>query len=103
VWRTLLLAVSVVLFGWFIFYRASQGGVLVAVKPELRQAYPFFNPLIYSLDVFLPVVDLHQKSYWMPVGPYSYWTQWYLWVHTLAGWILTTLAVGGLTGLIKRD
>jgi hypothetical protein len=25
----------------------------------------------------------------------------YLWLHIIAGWILTTLWVGGLTGLIK--
>jgi hypothetical protein len=25
----------------------------------------------------------------------------YMWIHMLAGWILTTLWVGGLTGLVK--
>ena len=28
--------------------------------------YPPFNSLVYSLENFLPVVDLHQGTYWRP-------------------------------------
>ena len=28
--------------------------------------YPRFNPLVYSLDVVLPFVDLQQICYWLP-------------------------------------
>jgi hypothetical protein len=27
--------------------------------------------------------------------------RWYFWIHIIAGWVLTTLWVGGLTGLLK--
>ncbi len=27
--------------------------------------------------------------------------RWYLWCHIIAGWVLTTLWVGGLMGLLK--
>jgi hypothetical protein len=70
--------------------------------------YPPFNALIYSLENFLPVVDLHQGEYWRPnsnqrdsgIIPASL-LRWYLWLHILAGWILTPLLFAGLSGLIR--
>jgi hypothetical protein len=29
--------------------------------------------------------------------------RWYRWSHILAGWLLTTLAVAGFTGLVRKD
>jgi hypothetical protein len=54
---------------------------------------------LYSLDVFLPVVNLRQEENWLPVG----W--WYFWmpVQIFFGWTLTTFLIAALTGLIKRD
>lgn len=34
--------------------------------------YPEFNSFFYSLDTFLPIVDLHQESYWIPHAQYSH-------------------------------
>ena len=67
-----------------------------------------FQPIVYSLDTFIPIVDLHQETNWIPqpergkswVGR---WARFYLWVHIAFGWILTTVAVAGFTGLIKKD
>jgi hypothetical protein len=64
--------------------------------------------LVYSLENFLPVVDLHQGEYWRPnpglrdsgTIPASL-LHWYLWLHILAGWILTPLLFAGLSGLIR--
>jgi hypothetical protein len=72
-----------------------------------------FRPLVYSLDAVLPIVDLHQASRWLPdpaarctvssVGyPCGEWLRVYLWVHILVGWSLTSLAVAGFTGLVRR-
>lgn len=36
------------------------------VTHNLPKDYPAFNALIYSLDTFLPIVDLHQENYWLP-------------------------------------
>jgi hypothetical protein len=30
------------------------------------------------------------------------WIRLYLWIHTLAGWVFTTLWVGAFTGLLKH-
>lgn len=70
--------------------------------------YPSFNAFVYSLENFLPVVDLHQGEYWRPnpglrdsgTIPASV-LHWYLWLHILAGWILTPLLFAGLSGLIR--
>ena len=58
----------------------------------IRVHSPTFNPLAYTLDVLLPIVDLGQKSAWQPQGPTLYWS----WALTLAGWVLTTAVVAGL-------
>jgi len=70
--------------------------------------YPPFNAFVYSLENFLPVVDLHQGEYWRPnPGLRDSGTvpaallRWYLWVHILAGWTLTPLLFAGLSGLIR--
>jgi hypothetical protein len=70
--------------------------------------YPPFNAFVYSLENFLPVVDLHQGEYWRPnpalpdsgTIPASL-LRWYLWLHILAGWTLTPLLFAGLSGLIR--
>jgi hypothetical protein len=78
----------------------------------LYKHYPEFNALMYSLDVFLPIVDLHQESYWSPSPPIekgkkTYTLNYFIlifWMRfqILTGWILTTMLVGGLTGLIRN-
>jgi hypothetical protein len=82
--------------------------------------YPPFSSLVYSLENFLPVVDLHQGTYWRP-NPYHHphnrkrkikWAhstlsasflRCYLWVHILAGWTITPLLFAGLAGLLRSD
>ena len=83
--------------------------------------YPRFNAIVYSLDVFLPFVDLNQVCYWIPgekltkprisrnclmhIGRYS--VKWssvlhgYLWFQTLAGWTLCTLLAAAVTGIVQ--
>jgi hypothetical protein len=70
-----------------------------------------FDPLIYSLDVILPVVDLKQETEWSPmvhsaggeelVGGHE--LRLLLWVEIFFGWIGSLLLVSVLGGLIKRD
>ena len=97
---------------------------------SVRKDYPNFNPFVYSLDMFVPLVDLRQAAYWLPsVGKSDEikktsesistgvskdedkkeimitgvgFLRLYMWLHILAGWILTSLLVVGLSGLVKR-
>jgi hypothetical protein len=87
-------------------------GYLASHTPP--DGYQTFNPLIYSLDVFLPIVDLHQEGKWLPnpsrqcrvmsmdlaCGAYLRIA---LWVEIVIGWGLTTLVVAGFSGLVRRD
>ncbi len=115
-WRALVLALLVFGFGADIFRAADWQRLMVPAKErvymskayveqaELPPEYPKFEPLAYSLDVFLPIVDLHQESHWLPRTEGWGWGVWiYLWLHIGAGWVLTTLAVLGLSGVIKKD
>jgi hypothetical protein len=67
-----------------------------AKKPEELQ---HLNPLVYALDVLLPIVNLGQADGWVP---HRYAAVCY-WMLTLVGWVLTTAVVAALTGLIKKD
>ena len=115
--RALAGMVLFVLLGWAIFGWASdhklmtRTGESVAWKGEPEPDYPKFNKFIYSLDTFLPIVDLKEKSYWLPNAnktltgstfPYGEAVRIYLWIHILLGWILTTLWVAGFSGLVRK-
>ena len=81
--------------------------------------YPLFSSVVYSLENFLPVVDLHQGTYWRPnpqhksvLPPRIFKSRepgtmpatllrCYLWLHILAGWTITPLLFAGLAGLLR--
>lgn len=85
-------------------------------KPkQISDDYPEFNPLFYSLDTFIPIMDLHQKSYWLPNAnrgceisliifkcKLGSLLRYYFWFHIVWGWILTSLWVAGFTGIVRR-
>jgi len=80
------------------------------VSPDARwiEAYPAFNPWIYSADVFLPLVSFHQEDHWTPAsGPFLSWN-WlvknlFLPLHIIMGWVLATLFVASFTRLMRQE
>jgi hypothetical protein len=60
---------------------------------------PAFQPVIYALDVLLPIVNLGQRQAWVPQSLALACS----WLLTGAGWVLTTAVVAGLTNALKRD
>lgn len=123
-WILGFVAIGTALFGWG--YRAR---VITPTEERAYEAfiktgeppphYPPFNSVVYSLENFLPIVELHQGEYWRPnpLHPtarrrHARWTgetfparllRWYLWVHILAGWTITPLLFAGLAGLLRND
>ena len=124
--------VAFVALGWILFGIGYWGGLVTPQNEsayversvstvggtevrELSDVYPRFNFLVYSFDVFVPLIDLHQAKYWLPNasrGPallsikgFALHTggllRLYLWVHITMGWAITMLLVAGLTGLIR--
>ncbi|MFC1793147.1 hypothetical protein ACFL3Q_06130, partial [Planctomycetota bacterium] len=133
-WLALRLALVIILFGLLFFKQGYSHGLVtppsdsayakegdagirapVDTNRRISEVYPVFNSLVYSIDVFVPVVDLHQAKYWLPNanrGPELFPTNsaafcagglllFWLWVETACGWVLTTLFLVGLTGLVR--
>jgi hypothetical protein len=58
-----------------------------------------FDRAAYSLDLFLPVVDLGVCGDWRPT---TRWGRLYSVVHILAGWMLVPLLVASSSGLVRK-
>jgi hypothetical protein len=127
--------------GWILFSLAYQEGFIVPskeyvylnepykistrVEEGIPRTYPEFNSLIYSSEMFMPFVDLHQKAYWLPgsgtehnkeesdnCGHSHFWDiskckselilsglHFWMWFEIIMGWILSTFFVSGMLGL----
>jgi hypothetical protein len=96
-------------------YEMPSGWTHGGEKPRIKKTYQKFNALIYSLETFVPLLALKIDKYWIPdsnrgrhirfflsdlVIPGTLF-RCYLCLHIIAGWILTTLWIGGMTSLIK--
>jgi hypothetical protein len=121
-WLAILWMLLLVTMGSGVFYRAFRTGVM-SPSSESQPAdrsfnksehvpstptQPKFHPLLYSIDVFLPFVDLHEKSAWRlseaKTDECTYFIyQFYFLGHVILGWLLTGLLVGAAAGLIKKD
>jgi len=69
----------------------------------MKEDAPFSNHLFYrigySLDLFIPIVDLRiAKNYHLPQG----WKKGYAVVHIVAGWLLVPLLLASMSGIIKK-
>jgi hypothetical protein len=96
-YRTWLAAVwlaGLLVAGSTVFARAYPDHMVAAKQPV-----PAFHPIIYTLDRLVPILNLGQKDAWIPQGVALRWS----WVLTVAGWVLTTAVVAGLTAVLKRD
>jgi hypothetical protein len=94
-WLTGIWLAALVGLGTWVFSGAYPAHMkAISINPP-----PFHAP-VYALDILLPVIGLGQKTAWQPQGSaYLYWS----WAMTVAGWILATAVVAGLTGILKRD
>ncbi|MBV8771224.1 MAG: hypothetical protein JO166_02670 [Deltaproteobacteria bacterium] len=128
--RALWWILGFVLLGALLFRWGYRAGLITPTEESAYHAflasrvpprhYPPFSSFVYSLENFLPVVDLHQGAYWRP-NPHHRpnhrtreykWVEdtilarllrCYLWIHILAGWTITPLLFAGLAGLLRND
>jgi hypothetical protein len=110
--RALYWAAFLVVVGGALVRLGHQAGVMKPVTDDRKMA----APLIYSLDVFLPIVDLRLQHNWWPDPTakgtcsifgyqftfYGSFLRAYLWCHIVAGWVLSTLFIAGLSGFIHQ-
>lgn len=88
----LVWSLGFVLFGGVLFRRRDL------MRP-LRDEGAYYNPLWYSLGLFLPFVDLKMNNDWEPL-PHRRFARHYARVHTLLGWIIVPIGLAAVTGLI---
>jgi len=101
--RTLLWGLGMVVLGAVLFNAAYRAGSLVPPKPDTANVTRF-SAIGYSLDSFLPIINLHQEELWVPAGAGGAgWIQYYYWFHICLGWALITLGVAGFTGLVRKE
>jgi hypothetical protein len=142
--KTLRKGLGVILFGGLFFWLANDHGFMVPTKEyvymnkpywieenkgeqkyteETPPPYPEFYSPIYSLEVFVPFLDLHQESYWIPgdngrnetmqgkpklewYEPPKIWVHLlhiWMWLETIVGWFLSTFFVAGVVGLMHES
>ena len=128
--RALAGLVLLVVIGWGVFAGARAAHAMV---PRDEAAYAQFKahgvapdhyeplaPFVYSLENSLPLVKLGQTDRWEP-DPAPAWqhptgpaksnsllaSSWFLFafqrLQVLLGWILATLFVAGVTGIVQKD
>ncbi len=119
--------------GWILYRRAHIHGEIVPKEKEAYEFFKpnreppahtvRFSPLMYSVENSLPLVNLGQNDNWQPEPPapasrqpgeklfawlhrritWRRFLVWFLWFQILLGWLLATLFVGGVTGIIRSD
>ena len=124
-WRPLLVGLLLVGIGWGLFHGGARAGVIMRVEGDefvpvdeaVSLVQLHFHPLLYSFDIFLPVISFGHADLWAPneamkgpllnvgghVIPISGLVLCcYKWGLNVLGWVLTTLFIAGLTGIIRR-
>ncbi|MFC8129655.1 hypothetical protein [Streptomyces sp. NPDC057302] len=85
---------------WLVTLTSVVSVIFTAVPPQpARTNSPAFQPVAYALDLILPVLDLGQEKAFVPSGD----TAWVAWVSAVAGWLLATTVISGLTRRLSRS
>ena len=129
--RTFWWLAAFILLGFALYSTAyREGGIVPTDKDayvifkdaqQFPAHYERFHALIYSVENSLPFVKLGQVDRWqpdprpqrfvwrVPLARFSIWLsfsgllRWYQWLQILAGWVLGTLFIAGITGIIRKD
>jgi hypothetical protein len=125
-WNAFYLSIAIIILGFVLFRAGYRAKIVTPTSKDayensnvsggkINELYPPFNAFIYSLETFVPLLGLEMDKYWRPnsnrkqnvkIGSFTLPINgsrltYYLWLHVTIGWILTTLWLGGLTGLLK--
>ena len=86
---------------WLLVLLAAGTAVFAAHQPRaLNPGHdPHFNPLIYTLDLLIPIGPFGMRNAFVPADP----GQWLAYALIAAGWILATAVVAGIARVLRRD
>jgi hypothetical protein len=85
---------------WLAALTAIVAACSIVWPPRaITGAAPDFNPLVYALDVVLPVLDLGQEKDYAAVGPALL----VVWLAILGGWLLASTVITAVTRSVSRS
>ncbi|MGI5183046.1 hypothetical protein ACQEVZ_43000 [Dactylosporangium sp. CA-152071] len=87
--------------GWLLALLVAGTTVFATWRPapvDPGQA-PELHPLVYTLDLLLPIIDFGQESAFRPTGA----GQWLAFGLIAAGWTLATTVAAGFTRVLSRN
>jgi hypothetical protein len=127
------LILVLVSIGTFVYWVAYNMGNIVPVQKDsyasfeknctVSNEYQRFHTIPYSLENSFPLIKLGVQDNWAPaaqravlacasgrvtspalqvIGASSF-LRWFRWIQICLGWILTTLFVSGVTGILRKD
>jgi hypothetical protein len=120
--RAIVWSFAVVVFGALVIAIGKGAGVMSFKWPD-RTPLPSgdllagLHPMLYSLDVFVPFVNLRQEQHWWPdetasgectifglkIPVRGSVLRYYLWLQVIAGWLLSAIFIAGVTGFIHSE
>jgi hypothetical protein len=90
--RALLWFLGIVVFGFFMFRKREKMRPIIETDRRYR-------PFLYSLDLFLPLVDLGYAKFWEP-NPERKLALIYAKIHQYLAWILIPIALLAVAGVL---
>jgi hypothetical protein len=116
-WRVLWLAVPLVVAMSLWYAAGARNDLLIptreaeAVSSHCSHGYTCLQPVVYTLDTLLPIIDLGQRARWTPDQSRHNATWYYdgrwlaagTWFMSSLGWILATLVAASFTQAIRRE
>jgi hypothetical protein len=88
--------------GFWLLLALTMGSVAFGLHPPHRidpSRQVTFDPIIYTLDVLLPLVDFGQETVFEPVDGYRY----LMYALMMTGWILATTVAAGVARSVRRE
>ncbi|HEY4065895.1 MAG TPA: pentapeptide repeat-containing protein [Burkholderiaceae bacterium] len=91
------------------YWAAADDGVMASTQPASAGHATAFQPLVYSLDLLLPLVDLHQQRRWAPLATddstatLAATIQALTWIEALCGWLAALTLAAIASGVTDRD
>jgi hypothetical protein len=116
-WLAGLIAAIIVIVGGEVYKYAYESGSIAPASVDVLvnepytqkgippRDYPRFQPMVYSLDIFLPIIDLKMESYYLPVRdtPLGSFARGYMLLQIISGWLLTTLFATAVGSLLREQ